>query len=128
GVSFNTSLVAAIRASVKALRSSGLNLAWKASCAYAEPATKRTVTSPTTDFNIGISLDVTGFKPSNMQNGYWLQRNTKRIEFRVDVDRFSSRVDAFSSRQQDSCEEDHGRGRGRQLVSWSAQHCGKEDP
>jgi hypothetical protein len=60
GVSFNISLVAAIRASVKALRSSGLSLACEASCAYAEPATKRTVTNPTTVFNIGISLDVYG--------------------------------------------------------------------
>src|SRR5215467_4265013 len=54
GVSFNISLVAAIRASVNALRSSGLSLACEACCAYAEPATKRTVTNPTTVFNIGI--------------------------------------------------------------------------
>src|SRR5262249_830655 len=81
-VSFNISLVAAIRGSVKALRSSGLSLACEACCAYAEPATKRTVTSPTTVFNIGISLDVYGFNPSNMQGRYWLQRNTIRIEFR----------------------------------------------
>jgi hypothetical protein len=32
----------------------------------------------------------TGFNPSNMQGRYWLQRNTKRIEFRVDIDPFSS--------------------------------------
>jgi hypothetical protein len=31
-----------------------------------------------------------GFEPSNMQDRCWLQRNTKRIEFRVDVDPFSS--------------------------------------
>src|SRR6266478_5841243 len=81
GVSFNISLVAAIRASVKALRSSGLSLAWEASCAYAEPATKRTVTSPTTVFNIGISVDVYGVYPSNMQDHCWLQRNTKELNF-----------------------------------------------
>src|SRR6266849_5800711 len=29
---------------------------------------------------------LTGFQTSNMQDGYWLQRSAKRIEFRVDVD------------------------------------------
>src|SRR5262252_603644 len=82
GVSFNISLVAAIRASVNALRSSGLSLACEACCAYAEPATKRTVTNPTTVFNIGILPGcLLGFNPSNMQGCYWLQRNTKELNF-----------------------------------------------
>src|SRR5215831_14999955 len=81
GVSFNTSLVAAIRASVKALRSSGLSLGREASCAYAEPATNRAATSPTTVFNIGVSLDVYGVQPSNMQDRYWLRRNKKELNF-----------------------------------------------
>src|SRR5215831_4014424 len=92
GVSFNTSLVAAIRASVKALRSSGLSLAWEACCAYAEPATKKAVTSPTAVFNIGISWMFTGFTPKHAGPLLVAAEHKKNVD-------------------KDSWDEDHVRGR-----------------
>ncbi len=63
-----------------------------------------------------------GFKPSNMQDRCWLQRNAKRIEFRVDVD-------PFSSSRQDCWDEDHVRGHRRQLVRLvRSTLVGKENP